>query len=92
MTARDAARRSEARLRTLADVSRAVSESRLDGEAVLDTICRQLAQGVGDACILRLVSEDGQWQRTCAAHSQAPGSEAYVALAREFIQRAERVI
>ncbi|HEX8438423.1 HAMP domain-containing sensor histidine kinase, partial [Archangium sp.] len=54
----------------LAGLSRALAESRLSLEAVLDTTCRQLAERVGDVCGLRLVSRDGQWLETRAAYAR----------------------
>jgi signal transduction histidine kinase/HAMP domain-containing protein len=75
LLARETAARQEAeaertRLEVLAGLSRALAESRLSLEAVLETTCRQLSERVGDVCALRLVSEDGQWFETRAAYAR----------------------
>ncbi|ATB28144.1 sensor histidine kinase [Melittangium boletus] len=64
------------RLVALAGLSRALAESRLSLESILDTTCRQLAERVGDVCTLRLVSEDGQSLEVRAVYARDPDVEA----------------
>ncbi|HYO59603.1 ATP-binding protein [Archangium sp.] len=76
------------RLEVLAGLSRALAESRLTLEAVLDTTCHQLAERVGDVCILRLVSPDGQWLEARATYARDAAVEARVrALLEHWSQR-----
>ncbi len=49
------------RLQALAEASRSFSEAVLDFQAVLDTVSRLLAELIGDTCVIRLLSKDGQW-------------------------------
>ncbi len=58
------------RLGVIAGLSRALAESRLAVDTVLETSCRQLAERVGDVCLLRLLSEDGQWLEVRAASAR----------------------
>ncbi len=44
----------------LADAARAFAESGLDFDVVAAGVVRQVAEAVGDVCVLSLVSEDGQ--------------------------------
>jgi diguanylate cyclase (GGDEF)-like protein len=54
-------RQSAERAQGLAALSQAFAEASLDLQEVLKIIPRRIAQAFGDGCILRLVSEDGQW-------------------------------
>jgi signal transduction histidine kinase/HAMP domain-containing protein len=54
------------RLELLSRLSRALAESRLSLQSILDTTCRQLAERIGDVCTLRLISSDGQWLEVSA--------------------------
>jgi|GEM_PF-1908601 len=65
-----------ARLAVLVGLSRALAESRLSLESILDTTCRQLAERVGDVCTLRLVSEDGQSLEARAVYARDADVEA----------------
>jgi signal transduction histidine kinase/HAMP domain-containing protein len=67
-----------ARLEVLAGMSRALAESRLTQEAVLDTTCRQLAERVGDVCTLGLLSADGQWLEARAAYARDAAAQARI--------------
>ena len=58
------------RLEVLAGLSRALAESRLAEDSILDTTCRQLAERVGDVCTLRLVSSDGEWLEPRAVYAR----------------------
>lgn len=57
----------EERLRLLSEALRAFAESATDYDRLLDVVARQLSAVVKDACIVRLVSDDG-WLRAVAAH------------------------
>jgi len=54
------------RLELLSRLSRALAESRLSLQSILDTTCRQLADRIGDVSTLRLISPDGQWLEVSA--------------------------
>lgn len=56
------------RSQILAEVSQAFSEALLDYQAVLDTITRRCANVLGDGCVIRLLSEDGQWLNPVAVY------------------------
>lgn len=56
-----AARRQVTRTESLARISQLFAASAPDFGAVLDTVARQVCELVGDTCVIRLVSEDGQW-------------------------------
>lgn len=60
--AEEESRRSAARLHVLAQVSQLVAEAGLDLDSVLDVVVRKVSEALGEACMLRLLSEDGQWQ------------------------------
>ncbi len=64
--ARREAEAERTRLQVLAGLSRALAESRLALQSILDTTCRQLAERIGDVCTLRLISSDGQWLEVSA--------------------------
>ncbi|MBX6342332.1 MAG: GAF domain-containing protein, partial [Thermomicrobiaceae bacterium] len=49
------------RARALAEASQAFAEARLDAYAVLAVVAERTAALIGDACIIRLLSEDGAW-------------------------------
>jgi signal transduction histidine kinase/DNA-binding response OmpR family regulator len=66
------------RLRILAEVSQAFAETILDFEAVLNTIVRRCAELLGDACAIRLLSEDGQWLNPVAIYHTNPEAEQLV--------------
>jgi len=63
-----AARRDAGRLATLARSSAAFAAATLDYEAALDAVARFTAELTGDACVVRLVSEDGEWADAAAVH------------------------
>ncbi len=54
------------RLRALADASLAFAEASVDFPALVREVVRQIGVTMGDACALRVVSEDGQWLRDVA--------------------------
>ena len=61
-------RQSAARLHLLVRVSQLVAEAGLNLPQVLDVLAREVAEAIGDGCILQLVSEDGQWLEPAAVH------------------------
>ena len=65
-----------ARQALLADMSRALAETRLDLEAVMEAMCLHAAQGLGDVSSLWLVSEDGEQLLLRAFHGRDPESRA----------------
>jgi PAS domain S-box-containing protein len=61
-------RQDAARDRALAAISQVLAETSLDYQALLDTIAGRMVELIGDACIVTLVSDDGQSLRLAAAH------------------------
>ncbi|WP_228061485.1 response regulator [[Phormidium] sp. LEGE 05292] len=49
------------RLQMLAETSRIFAETILDFPTLLDTVCSQIGELIGEVCILQLISDDGQW-------------------------------
>jgi PAS domain S-box-containing protein len=58
--AREAAEAVAARTALLAESSRVVAEAGLEVQPTLDAIAAWIAQAIGDACIIRMLSDDGQ--------------------------------
>jgi PAS domain S-box-containing protein len=54
-------RKNAARTQALADISRSLATVRLDYQAILDAAARQTTELIGDACAIRLVSDDELW-------------------------------
>ncbi|HEX8826057.1 MAG TPA: ATP-binding protein [Archangium sp.] len=75
MEARREVEAKRSRLEVIAGLSRALAESRLALETILETTCRQLAERVGDVCLLRLLSADGQWLEGRAVFARDPNVE-----------------
>ncbi|HEY3344265.1 MAG TPA: GAF domain-containing protein, partial [Anaerolineaceae bacterium] len=65
-------RREAARMELVATLSQAFAEAGLYYPAVLGTVSRRVAESMGDACIIRLVSDDGQWLDPVAFHHTDP--------------------
>jgi PAS domain S-box-containing protein len=82
-----------ARLRVLAEASRALSAAKLDVDEVLRTVTRQVVAHLADACSLALVSADGQWLDPVAHDDVSPGHKAAYAemSARSRIRMGEGV-
>ncbi|WP_309889494.1 ATP-binding protein [Archangium sp.] len=77
------------RLEILSGLSRALAESRLALQSILDTTCRQLADRIGDVCTLRLISPDGQWLEVSAVGAR---DETVEARTRSLLQsRSQRI-
>jgi PAS domain-containing protein len=53
--------RETARLQLLAETVFALAEVGLDYRAALELVVRRTAELIGDVCVVRLLSEDGQW-------------------------------
>jgi PAS domain S-box-containing protein len=61
------------RFRILADASREFSEATYDHNRLLDAVATRLGQLFGDMCVIRAVSEDGEWlESTGAAYHRDP--------------------
>lgn len=60
------------RATAMAEVARAFAESSLAYEPLFDTIVRQVADLTGDACVLTILSADGQQLETVASHHSEP--------------------
>jgi len=71
-------RRATERLRVLAAASRSFAEATPDHEAILRTVAETVAEATGDACIVRLLSDDGLWLRPVAAHHPDPTLKAAI--------------
>ena len=56
------------RTQALAELSRAVAAAHLDYQAVLDLIAERTTELIGDACAIRLVSDDEQWLETVSLY------------------------
>jgi PAS domain S-box-containing protein len=82
-----------ARLRVLAEASRALSAAKLDVDEVLRTVTRQVVAHLADSCSLALVSENGQWLDPVAHDDAVPEYRAAYAemTARSRIRMGEGV-
>lgn len=70
-----------ARLRIQADAARAFSELGIDSAVLLQRLVDQAGEALGDACLIRLLSDDGQWLEMAALYSREPeGAAALEAL------------
>ncbi|HEX5851178.1 MAG TPA: PAS domain S-box protein [Rubrobacter sp.] len=65
-------RRATDRLLALAAASRTFAEATLDHETLLRNVAEHVAEATGDACTVRLLSEDGTRLRPVAAHHPDP--------------------
>jgi signal transduction histidine kinase len=66
--AEEESRRSAARLHVLVQVSQLIAEAGLDLPTVLDVLARKVSEAIGDACVLQLLSEDGERLEAVAVH------------------------
>ncbi|HEX2728245.1 MAG TPA: PAS domain S-box protein, partial [Rubrobacteraceae bacterium] len=83
-------KKAEQRLLVLARASRAFAESGTDHEMLLRTIAETVAEATGDACTVRLLSEDGEWLRPVAGHHPDPELGAAIReIMRETAQRSD---
>lgn len=58
----------------LAEISRAVDEAQLNAQRVLKVIAHRLAELIGDVCVIRLLTPEGQWLEEAALHGVDPES------------------
>ena len=65
-------RKNAARTQALADISRTLAAVRLDYQAVLDATAQHTTELIGDACAIRLVSEDKQWLEMASIYHPDP--------------------
>ncbi|HTB59402.1 MAG TPA: PAS domain S-box protein [Polyangia bacterium] len=71
------------RLRILADASREFSATTYDQDRLLEAVARRLGELVGDLCVIRPISPDGEWlESTGAVYHRDPE---LLAAAREVI-------
>jgi PAS domain S-box-containing protein len=66
------------RLHALAAASRSFAEAVPDYETLLSTVAERVAEATGDACTVRLLSEDGLWLTPVAAHHPDPALKAAI--------------
>ncbi|MFL5347474.1 MAG: GAF domain-containing protein [Hyalangium sp.] len=72
--AEEESHQSAARLHLLVRVSQLVAEAGLDLAQVLGVLAREVAEAIGEGCVLQLVSEDGQSLELAAVHHQDPAA------------------
>ena len=60
----------------VAEVARVAADGRAALPDRLERVAELLAAAVGDACVIRLLSEDGAWLRTAAARHRDPDATA----------------
>lgn len=70
-------RRAAERQRLLAETSRASAEVSLDLPAALTQLTHQAVAAVGDTCVIRLLSADGQWLEPAATYHPNPEAQAF---------------
>ena len=68
----DRIHRDAARAKALAEISQALTGAGLDYKGVLDTVARRTAEIIGDASVVCLLSDDGQWLNPAAFHHSNP--------------------
>jgi PAS domain S-box-containing protein len=59
-------RQNASRAHALAELSQVLAEASLEYQPLLETIARRIAELVGDACTMSLLSEDRQWLEVAA--------------------------
>jgi len=83
-----ALRQQSIRSQILAEVSHALSENLLDFQSVLNTIAQRCAELVGDSCVIRFLSEDGQWLKLAAIYHRNPEFRQFIQVAMDAKQPA----
>ena len=71
-------RKNAARKQALADISGTLATVHLDYQAVLDAAARHTTELIGDACSIRLVSDDGQWLELASLYHPEPKTLAFL--------------
>jgi signal transduction histidine kinase len=66
------AARLEAHRQALSEVSRAFAEKIPEFQAVLELVSQQVAQLLGDLCVVRILSNDGRWLNPVAIYHPNP--------------------
>ncbi len=56
----------------LSDVSKSLVEAGLDDQAIVEMIARSASRLIGDACVIRLLSEDRKWLNLAAHYHPDP--------------------
>ena len=72
--------------KALADLSHTLAAVRLDFQAILDVTTQRTAELTGDACVIRLVSDDRKWLEVVSLYHPEPRQEASI------IKRAKEII
>ncbi|MFN8513390.1 MAG: ATP-binding protein [Thermomicrobiales bacterium] len=70
-------RRAAERQRLLAETSRTFAETGLDLQAALDQLTRRVVDTLGDTCLVRLLSADGEWLEPTATYHPNPEAQAF---------------
>lgn len=70
--AEEAIRNGAARAEVLAEVAQALVKAGPEYRAVLDTVARRTSGLIGDACVVSLLSDDGQWLSSVAFYHPDP--------------------
>jgi len=70
--AREQNQRAAERLTVLAEASRAFTMTQPDSQAILDAVAREVALRIGDLCIIRLLSPDGEYLIPASVYSPDP--------------------
>lgn len=71
-------RKNAARTQALADISGTLAAVHLDFQAILDAAARHTTELIGDACSIRLVSDDGQWLELASLYHPEPKTLAFL--------------
>ncbi len=65
-------KRAEERLRTLDEISLALSQNVMSYRDELDYVAKRAAEVVGDGCVITLLSDDGQWLHSVTSYHTDP--------------------
>ena len=83
--AEEALRKNAARTQALADLSSTLAAVRLDYQAVIDVTAQYATGLIGDACVIRLVSDDNTWLEVASLYHPKPATRAFL---RETLTKA----
>lgn len=76
-----------AHVQWLASASLAFAEAGVDYHAIMDTVVHRMADLIGDACAIRIVSTDGKWLEPVAVYHRDPVRHEALQKAFETVQR-----
>ncbi|AKV03911.1 Sensory box histidine kinase [Labilithrix luteola] len=76
-----------AHVQWLASASLAFAEAGVDYRAIMETVVRRMADLIGDACAIRVVSPDGEWLEPVAVYHRDPVRLNVLQEAFETVQR-----